>query len=67
MKIRLRINEKDYGIVEIEEGMTGLELSRKFGAPPPVTLIKVNGKFVPMPERLKEHDDVVLIVTSSSG
>ncbi len=67
MKIRLKINEKDCGMVEIEDGMTGLELSRKFGAPPPVTLMKVNGRFVPLPERLKEHDDVVLIVTSSSG
>ena len=67
MKLRLKINGKDYGEIEVKEGITGRELAREYGAPPPVTLMKLNGAFTPLPERLKEGDEVEFIVTSSSG
>ncbi len=67
MKIRLKINERNYGTVDVESGTSGTELCREYGAPPPVTLMKRNGKFTPLPEKLKEGDEVELIMTSSSG
>ena len=67
MKIHLKIDRRDYGVVEVKDGITGTELARQYGASPPVTLMKVNGRFKPLPERIQEGDDVELIVTSSSG
>ena len=67
MKISLKIDGKNYGTVDVKDGISGTELCREFGAPPPVTLMKRNGKFTPLPEKLKEGDEVVLIMTSSSG
>lgn len=67
MKIALKINERNYGMVDVKESISGTELCREFGAPPPVTLMKLNGKFTPLPEKLKEDDEVELIMTSSSG
>lgn len=67
MRITLRISGKEPRDIEVEEGISGTELARRFGALPPVTLMRLNGKFTPLPERLKDGDDVELILTSSSG
>lgn len=67
MKIFLNVNGKEIGEINIKNGVTGLELARERGFSPPVTLMKVNGKFVPLPEKIKEGDRVEFIVTSSSG
>jgi sulfur carrier protein ThiS len=67
MKVKLKINGKDYGDVEVNDGISGTELAREYNAPPPVTLMKLSGRFVPLPEKLKEGDEVELIITSSSG
>ena len=67
VKLRLKINGKDYGEIEVKDGTTGTELAREYGASPPVTLMKLNGAFTPLPERLKEGDEVEFIVASSSG
>jgi sulfur carrier protein ThiS len=61
------INGKDIGEIEVREGITGTELAREYNAPPPVTLMKINGRFTPLPEILKEGYEVEFIVTSSSG
>ncbi|GEM_PF-3447526 len=67
MKVRLKINGMDRGLIEVEDGITGTELARRHKALPPVTLMKINGRFTPLPEKIKDGDEVELIVTSSSG
>lgn len=61
------INGRNHGTVDVREGISGTELCREFGARPPVTLMKRNGKFTPLPEKLEEGDYIELMVTSSSG
>ncbi len=67
MKIHLIVNGEDWGTVEIPDGSTGNSLAKEIAAPIPVTLMKVNGRFTPLPSELNEGDEVELFITSSSG
>ena len=67
MKVHLTVNGEERGTIEVPEDSTGNSLAKSIGAPLPVTILKVNGRFTPLPERLKEGDRVELFITSSSG
>ena len=67
MRITLMISGEEARDIEVENRISGVELARRFGAPPPITLMKLNGKFAPLPEALKDGDEVEFILTSSSG
>ncbi len=67
MKIHLIVNGEDRGTVKIEDGSTGNSLAKGLRAPLPVTIMKLNGKFTPLPEELHDGDEVELFITSSSG
>ena len=67
MKVHLIVNGEERGIIELPDDSTGNSLAKSIGAPLPVTIMKLNGRFAPLPERLKDGDEVELFITSSSG
>ena len=67
MKIHLIVNGRNKGDVDIEPGSTGNSLAKEMGAPPPVTRMKLNGRFTPLPSEIREGDEVEIFITSSCG
>jgi sulfur carrier protein ThiS len=67
MKIHLIVNGDDRGFMDLEDGTTGRTLVKGLGAPLPVTIMKLNGRFSPLPSELKDGDEVEIFITSSSG
>ena len=67
MKIHLIVNGDDRGFMDLEDGTTGRTLAKTLGAPLPATIMKLNGRFSPLPSELKDGDEVEIFITSSSG